>query len=249
MSKLHSRTKASINIKASRMSVRNKHSLDESYFDDINSHDKAYWLGFIYADGYVCIRNENRSYMLGIELNRGDEHHLESFREAINSDCKIYRRSKTPFISNGCYKEYQMSIIRIYSKKLVESLMKHGVIPNKTYSLSFPDIKREYLGDFIRGYFDGDGSFHTYSVNGHIYSKFSFVAKDREFLVRLSEILKSFDISSHIYADRDYFVLNINDFSSRSNFFNLIYKNSSIFLKRKFEKCSSYFSLNDCPYI
>lgn len=44
-------------------------------FDEINSSEKAYWLGFIIADGYL---NEDKN-MLRIKLGSIDKHHLEKF--------------------------------------------------------------------------------------------------------------------------------------------------------------------------
>ena len=45
---------------------------------------------------------------------------------------------------------------------MCSTLNKIGMTPNKSLTLSFPDMSDEFINSFIRGYFDGDGSF-TYS--------------------------------------------------------------------------------------
>ncbi len=57
-----------------------KHFYNETIFETIDSPEKAYWLGFILADGYV---NEERCFM-NIKLNDKDEEHLIKFIKFID---------------------------------------------------------------------------------------------------------------------------------------------------------------------
>lgn len=75
----------------------NKIKMDETFFSVIETEEKAYWLGFIAADG--CIRkNKSGSYELSIHLAEKDIEHLAAFKSAIQSDHKIVTRQ------NGKYR-------------------------------------------------------------------------------------------------------------------------------------------------
>lgn len=70
---------------------RRKYSVNENYFQDINSCEKAYWLGFIAADGCVTHTGgrEGGSKVLVFNLNERDKGHLEKFCHSIESEAKI----------------------------------------------------------------------------------------------------------------------------------------------------------------
>lgn len=129
------------------------HSLNEQYFDEWSS-EMAYWLGFIYADGSV--QNNDRAHRLKIGLTESDVDHLEKFKKALEYTGNV-KISKTNYTKVSG--ELAMSsVIDINSKKLITTLVNIGVIPNKSLTVEFPDVPEEYELDFIRGYFDGDGS-------------------------------------------------------------------------------------------
>lgn len=127
--------------------VRNKRdshlrfSINENYFELIDSHEKSYWLGFIYADGNIY---KNK---LQIGLAHKDKNILNKFKRCINSNYKLY--------NDGGYPKF---IVR--NNKIVQDLNKLGVFPKKSLNLIFPDTKQvsdEFINSFILGYFDGDG--------------------------------------------------------------------------------------------
>ena len=101
---------------------------NEVYFEEINSEEKAYWLGFIYADGYIT--NDT----LGISLSSLDEGHLRKFKTSVESTYPINR-----YKSKSIYGECNYSRMIIKSKKIVEDLRKKGVLNNKSLILKFPD--------------------------------------------------------------------------------------------------------------
>lgn len=124
---------------------------DEYYFYNINSKDKAYWLGFLYADG--CVHATSNE----ISINITDEEHIKKFKDAIKAinhsytitNDKRWKDAKTLF---------QFSI---KDEQLHKDLVKWGCVPNKSLKLEkIPNIPRDYISHFIRGYFDGDGSLH-----------------------------------------------------------------------------------------
>ena len=125
---------------------RSKYTVDYHFFDVIDTEEKAYWLGFLYADGYVGKD--------GIELGlcKQDEFHLEKFKTSLKSNTPIKYRN---------VKGFPQTRIFISSRYLVEKLHNLGCVQNKSLILKFPsiDIVPTYLvRHFIRGYFDGDGS-------------------------------------------------------------------------------------------
>ena len=143
----------------------NKHNFprDEFYFNNIDSKEKAYWLGFLYADG--CVHSNSNE----ISITLKDRDHLEKFRKAIKSNNKIGESIDRRFSSLP--KIYHFSI---RDKQLKSDLIKWGCVPNKSLTLTkIPNIPRDFVSHFIRGYFDGDGSLHW--LNGTKNFRISFV--------------------------------------------------------------------------
>lgn len=110
------------------------------YFDEW-SHKMAYILGFITADGYVGHNT------LSIDLHPKDIDLLNFVRDEISPNKQIEEGHR----GKSCR-------LRIHSVELTESLNRHGLTKDKTFSLSGDiSVPQEYLGDYVRGFFDGDG--------------------------------------------------------------------------------------------
>lgn len=154
----------------------NKSHKNVDYFDLIDTEERAYWLGFICADGWIHISNSG--HRLGIELAKTDEAHLKKFAAIFDLDVKERSRKQ----ASG--RITAMVYCRITSETLCASLIKLGVLPAKSKSdelvAVFDHIPNELLNHFIRGYFDGDGYIHKDKkgqFNLGIVSSPSFVAK------------------------------------------------------------------------
>lgn len=120
-------------------------NLNEEYFKTIDSEEKAYFLGFIFADG--CVSNDE----LFIDIHEKDKEILLKFRECINSQAKITTRIKG---------KSSMCRIAIKNKNFTSHLAKFGIIPNKTkntHHLPIHIISKQYYSHFLRGLIDGDG--------------------------------------------------------------------------------------------
>ena len=122
-------------------------NVNHSYFNVIDSEDKAYWLGFLFADG--CVRKTKTGAQLVLKLSAKDENHLIKFKNDLNSEHKIfYNVSKTtskkgtPSVSNNC-------VIRVNSGEMVEDLINQGCVPRKTFIIDYPNISEEFYKDFI----------------------------------------------------------------------------------------------------
>lgn len=140
-----------------------KHYCDFTFFEDINSEEKAYWLGYIAADGNVYSSKQRKNYSAGstLKIVSKDKEHLQKFKYSIQSDAEIERIINFKGYSNG----NAVYRIQIYSNKICEDLIKLGIVPNKSLILKPPKIKKEFYKDFIRGYFDGDGSIYKTKSN------------------------------------------------------------------------------------
>lgn len=147
----------------------NNHNLQHAivrpdFFEKIDSEDKSYFLGLMYADGYTIIK-ENKpnstGYTSAISLQEQDKHILETFSDLIFGKDNL---SKITYKNNRGKDAY---VLRIHNKKICQDLIKLGCVPKKSLILKFPSeqqVPRKYLRHFIRGYFDGDGSVGKYKV-------------------------------------------------------------------------------------
>ena len=118
------------------------YNLNIDYFKNIDSKEKAYWLGFIYADGSV----KNNTLIVQIK----DYNHLESFRNAIAFDGPIKVVHGSGYNPDAIH--YRLNVCR---KEFVQPILDLG---RYNSSMVFPDIPDELIKSFIVGYFDGDGS-------------------------------------------------------------------------------------------
>lgn len=127
---------------------------DFDCFHVIDSPEKAYWLGFISADGCVVPPRKNGGgACVKIRLHPKDRSHLEAFIHFLNSNLEIKDRV------NSGFSEGQPCIdLEINSLEMVNDLINLGVVPAKSSILKPPKINKEFVFDYIRGYFDGDGS-------------------------------------------------------------------------------------------
>ena len=94
------------------------------YFDQIDNHEKAYFLGLLYADGYIC--KSNYTYQMGIALQLQDKYIIEELYKELNlktinlqvlakNDIAIKLYEKNGFIfvkQNNNVKEYKLSIMQ-----------------------------------------------------------------------------------------------------------------------------------------
>lgn len=138
----------------------------EVAFDTIDTEEKAYWLGFMYADGYITKNN----YMIGLNLAIKDMEHVSKFTNflkfegGMNINTSHQFGSKETIAKDGHL--IQMCSTVITNKHLWESLNSKGCVPNKSLILKFPDESifsdKSLIRHFIRGYFDGDGTLGKY---------------------------------------------------------------------------------------
>lgn len=139
-----------LNIERTRNSNR-KHKFNIHYFDVIDTPNKAYCLGLLFADG--C--NFDRS--INLFLQAPDKHLLEDICQEIgyNGELEFRDRSKDREKGVNCQDVYGL---RLHSAYMCDVLSNCGIVPNKSLVLQFPTCVPNYLmSHLVRGYMDGDG--------------------------------------------------------------------------------------------
>lgn len=209
--------------------VAKKCFVNGHYFDVIDSHRKAYYLGLIYADGTVGMRG-NR---FQISLQEQDGYIIKQLNDDLESTYKIsyleYNK-KNPNWSN----QYCLSIT---NKELFNGLLSQGVVPNKSYCLEFPkNLPEEYLSSFLLGYMDGDGSIskNPKDCRCKMVGTYSFCAKVSE-LLSLKLGIHSSIMYCHGRRDSVTRDLQIAGRMQVKKYLDWLYSNSDICLKRKYQ--------------
>lgn len=129
----------------------------------------AYWAGFIAADGTLFNRDKN----VAISLNKRDIGHLYKFVKAVKSNAQV-----------GYIKSNDSVRVSIYSKPLFDSLIKLGITPNKSLTITQVNVASSLMSHFIRGVFDGDGW-----INGREVTHVQFgIAGNKPFLQQIQDI-------------------------------------------------------------
>lgn len=170
-------------------------TLNEDYFQELDSKDKAYFLGFIYADGFITKRSQGQN-ILGLTLAEIEP--IDKFKKYIQTDKKVGYYKKTNGYSDKSY-EYKLALI---SDKLVSDIEKLGVIERKTLTLTFPEIREDLISHFIRGYFDGDGSVFLHSRPEYDNQFLGInICGTKEFLTTLTKYLPFIEEGQCIYKE------------------------------------------------
>jgi hypothetical protein len=190
-----------------------KYNVNEDFFSEINNEESAYWLGFLFADGYV---RSNKLKFVRLKLAIKDIDHLYKFKEALNSDHNVEE-----------YDSYCQ--ITIGSKKIVDDLIKNGCTPNKGMKIRLPNnIGSDLMNHFIRGYFDGDGCISHRGCNSYV----SSIISNTNFSTDVRNLLGY----GYLYSDsKNRNLANLTFNKDCLRFRDYIYKNAKVYLKRKFD--------------
>ena len=126
-----------------------KHDLNETIFDTIDTEEKAYWIGYIYAEGCVV---DNKVFAMGISIV--DKDHLLKLRDFLGASHTIYhRKSETGYSSKS-----ETVYMHINHYHLGETLQNLGIVKARNHFYRIEQSLPEHLyHHFILGYLDGDG--------------------------------------------------------------------------------------------
>lgn len=211
-------------------------------FDCIDTEEKAYWLGFLYADGYIDASplDPNKKAKYGFELSlKGDDYkHLEKFNVFMKHSRNIVKVSNTK-CGDKIFTRCRWSVT---NKHLWESLNSKGCTPRKSSILKFPDenifSSPSLIRHFIRGYWDGDGCL-SYCDSNHTRASINVVGTE-DFLTTLKKYLPlHFDYQLISKQGTSAKTLNVGG----KNAFELakyLYSEATIYLDRKYAKYLEY---------
>ena len=203
-------------------SKNRKYFFDLDYFEKIDTEEKAYWLGFLYADGYVSYKGT-----ISLGLQEKDKDHLEKLKKSIKAEQIELQYKKNT-------KSYSLNL---GSVKMANDLIKLGCTQAKSLILEFPTIEQvpEHLvHHFMRGYFDGDGCIYVPEDKNHCY--FS-VLGTHNFLDKYEEILLK-NIHKDTWNENTESI-HYGGKNQIQKIFNYLYKDATIYLDRKYEKFKS----------
>lgn len=240
------RTPDAVKLKAQRNGLKKyPYSCDYRFFDIIDTEEKAYWLGFIYADGWISVNHKTNSGCVGIELQIRDIEHLRKFNKSLCGNYKIIEKESQCKPSPN--KEFRKHCqIRIYSIDMVEDLQKHGITNTKTYDMTFPELPDALIKHFIRGYFDGDGSLYERHRKEYVVPQCNFYSASKVFLESLRKYLHDTGFNTYFWQekrDEKYvtsYTLALAGKSNNESFLNYIYKDSIVYLDRKYQLSQKY---------
>jgi intein-encoded DNA endonuclease-like protein len=192
----------------------------------------AYVLGFFAADGTMIVNKRGAHF---IEFHITDREILKKIKKVMGSEHKISIRDE----GNANYKlGYRL---QIGSKEMFVDLSKHGFTPNKSKIIKFPHVPQKFLGDFVRGYFDGDGCiyFKKHRAKDRRKARWVFSSRftsgSKKFLLELHNQLRPMIKKGTIYDKRRGFELVLSHHDSVA-LYKLMYHNDcqSLYLDRKY---------------
>lgn len=211
-----------------------KYAVDISYFDNIDTPNKAYFLGLLYADG--CNYGDG-VYLL---LATPDHHVLYDLgREVIpHGDLPIYERKPKKRNHKLSYK------LNIGSQEIAEKLARHGVVKAKTYKMALSStIPDSLFSHFLRGFFDGDGSVWTDSRKGRLHVTFTSMPFFLEQLRKKIEFFLGIEIRNKLSQSEGNKAadLILSKKSVLRALWTYMYTDAEIFFHRKRDKFETYF--------
>lgn len=210
-----------------------KQKFNENFFEVIDTEEKAYWLGFIAADG--CIYTESSgTHRLQINLKGSDIDHLNKFQKAIGSRYKIVEK---------LVKTSPVCQLKVNSKKMCNDLRELNVIERKSIIFNPPILREELKRHFARGYWDGDGwikDTKRRNQNGYRYN-IGIVGGHNA----INYFKENIPTEFHIYklkCNDNVLSLETSSKSAIIEMYDYLYKDATIYLDRKKDKYENIMS-------
>lgn len=202
-----------------------KYPYDESFFDTIDSQEKAYFLGLMYADGY---NNQSQNY---IALTLTDYELVQRFRSVVNSCRPIHEIDAARTSGRMRTQAYEL---KLYGNRISSALADKGCSQRKSLTLEFPaedKLPTSLIPAFCRGYFDGDGCIH---VRKQGWNKVVHIVGTEKFLTHMAECLPCPSFVRPRHNARVWF-LGIYRMDHVTAFRDWLYKQATVFLPRKYD--------------
>ncbi len=214
----------------------------DDYFAKIDSHEKAYILGFLYADG-CNHRKQKWKSCVSIRLKSCDRYILEYFRDCIYLDV-----DRPLYVS----KQQDGTGLNLSSKQISDDLLAIGMGPGKTIESHLPALNDELMASFMLGYFDGDGCIYLQRVklrsdpskgvasinpSVDIISNHYIINEMVEWFSRRGVLFKTKEMSGNPH----YLHMYISSTERITKFYEIVYAHQKTFLKRKHDRFMEFF--------
>lgn len=220
-------------IKTTKGNHFRKYTHDYNFFKDIDTEEKAYWLGFMFADGYIV--NKSQTYgedAFGITLHANDIKTLQDFKKSIKATNPIIDVSR-----DG----RNLRRILLTSQQTVNDLISHGCVKQKSLTLKPPiNIPENLIHHFIRGFFDGDGSifWNKSAFEKHdtwITPSYSIsITSTKEMIEWIIEITGTGILKKEKRGEKTWYLTQSGNKKVKA-FCDFIYKDATIYMDRKYE--------------
>lgn len=217
----------------------NECKFNANIFDSIDTEEKAYWLGFIFADGYIASKGKTKQhYNFELSLKGDDVNHLYKFQKFVECSSEKVKVSQVKCGDKLCTR----CRICLTNKHFWETLNSYGCTPKKSLTLKFPNVdifkSKDLIRHFIRGYVDGDGSIGLYKR-----PEFSCLGT-YDFLTSMLTYLEPRNLSENSKGNPNTLVFGFSGTKATAYLYNLYYK-SNIYLDRKFQ---IFNKIKDCRF-
>lgn len=220
------------------------YNIDETYFEEIDTEEKAYWLGFIWGDGYTQYRENKNSYVFKMDLSTVDEYHLEKFKKSLGCNKKILRYSIKSQLNSFFYSRFTT-----YKKVFIKILRdKYGITAKRSdFSKVIDNTPYHLHSHLLRGLFDADGSIVSRAIKykkcNRLEWSISLIGSD-SVLDWYNNLLIENNITKTIYKrsirhkgkDENMSTIIITGNNIVKNVLNFMYNDSKVNLDRKYKK-------------
>lgn len=218
-----------------------KYNFNKNFFKE-ETEDSFYWAGFLAADG--CI-TDNKYLKIGLSIK--DRLHLEKFKNIINASYPI----KEKYIKvNNLNKNWNNSIsceMNIYSEDYFNDLQKFNIVPRKSLIYTFPDyvLNHKLCHHFMRGYLDGDGCFHFSKPKMKAVQLRITIAGTEKFLTNFKNKLnENCNLNDRkLRKNKNIYCLEYNGNLQCKRIVDYLYKDSTIYLDRKYDIIKKHYNL------
>lgn len=196
-----------------------KKAVDSNFFETIDTEEKAYWLGFLAADGYISRKNS----CIELTLQESDYDHIDKFKTAIKSKHKIGKRH---------IKESIAYRINIRDSKMANDIAEKTFIEQKSFdAFIYKDLDKNLLKHYIRGLIEGDGYIAKDCKSIELTTASLILIKDFCKIIK-----KEFNYDCKIKKRSDSKAISVRVLDSNISYkvLNWLYEDASIYLDRKY---------------